>query len=80
MLPGWYGFGSAVEAWLETHGDEGLRLLQEMHRDWPFFASVLSNMEMVLAKADVAIASRYADLVVDPELRAKIFGRIRAEL
>ncbi len=80
MLPGWYGFGSAVEAWLETHGDEGLRLLQEMHRDWPFFASVLSNMEMVLAKADVAIASRYADLVVDPELRARIFGRIRAEL
>ncbi len=80
MLPGWYGFGSAVEAWLETHGDAGLRLLQEMHRDWPFFASVLSNMEMVLAKADVAIASRYADLVVDPELRARIFGRIRAEL
>ncbi|MGL6222691.1 MAG: phosphoenolpyruvate carboxylase [Steroidobacteraceae bacterium] len=80
MLPGWYGFGSAVEAWLATHGDEGLQLLQEMHRDWPFFASVLSNMEMVLAKADVAIASRYADLVVDPELRARIFGRIRAEL
>ena len=80
MLPGWYGFGSAVEAWLETHGDEGLRLLQEMHRDWPFFASVLSNMEMVLAKADVAIASRYADLVVDPELRVRIFSRIRAEL
>ncbi len=80
MLPGWYGFGSAVNDWLEAHGDEGLQLLQEMHRDWPFFASVLSNMEMVLAKADVAIASRYADLVVDPELRARIFGRIRAEL
>jgi phosphoenolpyruvate carboxylase len=80
MLPGWYGFGSAVTAWLEEHGDEGLALLQEMHREWPFFASVLSNMEMVLAKADVAIASRYADLVGDPELRAAIFGRIRAEL
>ena len=80
MLPGWYGFGSAVDAWLEDHGDEGLALLQEMHREWPFFASVLSNMEMVLSKADVAIASRYADLVIDPELRAKIFSRIRAEL
>jgi phosphoenolpyruvate carboxylase len=80
MLPGWYGFGSAVDAWLEAHGDDGLALLQEMHREWPFFASVLSNMEMVLSKADIAIASRYADLVVDPELRASIFGRIRAEL
>jgi phosphoenolpyruvate carboxylase len=80
MLPGWYGFGSAVTAWLEEQGDEGLGLLQEMHREWPFFASVLSNMEMVLAKADVAIASRYADLVGDAEMRVAIFGRIRAEL
>ncbi len=80
MLPGWYGFGSAVDAWLDEHGEEGLRLLQEMHREWPFFASVLSNMEMVLSKADIAIASRYADLVTDPALRATIFSRIRAEL
>ena len=80
MLPGWYGFGSAVDAWLEEHGDQGLELLQEMHREWPFFASVLSNMEMVLSKADVAIASRYADLVTDPDTRATIFSRIRAEL
>ena len=80
MLPGWYGFGSAVDAWLEEHGDQGLKLLQEMHREWPFFASVLSNMEMVLSKADVAIASRYADLVTDPDTRATIFSRIRAEL
>ncbi len=80
MLPGWYGFGSAVDAWLDEHGDEGLKRLQEMHREWPFFASVLSNMEMVLSKADIAIASRYADLVTDPDLRATIFSRIRAEL
>jgi phosphoenolpyruvate carboxylase len=78
MVPGWYGFGSAVDAWLVERVD-GLALLQEMYREWPFFASVLSNMEMVLAKADVAIASRYADLVTDPALRAVIFGRIRAE-
>jgi len=80
MLPGWYGFGSAVDAWLQEHGDEGLELLQEMHREWPFFASVLSNMEMVLSKADIAIASRYADLVTDPDTRTVIFSRIRAEL
>ena len=80
MLPGWYGFGSAADAWLQEHGDDGLGLLQEMHREWPFFASVMSNMEMVLSKADIAIASRYADLVTDPGLRTTIFGRIRKEL
>ena len=82
MLPGWYGFGSAVNAWLDGDGDaagERLELLREMNRDWPFFASVLSNMEMVLAKADLAIASRYAALVADEALRETIFRRIRAE-
>ncbi len=78
MLPGWYGFGAAVEAWV-AGDDERLSLLQEMHREWPFFASVLSNMEMVLAKADLAIASRYAGLVTDAALRESIFRRIRDE-
>jgi phosphoenolpyruvate carboxylase len=78
MLPGWYGFGTAVTGWLDEHPD-GLTLLHEMNRTWPFFASVLSNMEMVLAKADLAIASRYADLVGDAALREAIFPRIRAE-
>jgi phosphoenolpyruvate carboxylase len=54
-------------------------LLREMYREWPFFASVLSNMEMVLAKADLAIASRYAALVTDATLRETIFRRIRDE-
>jgi phosphoenolpyruvate carboxylase len=80
MLPGWYGFGSAIDAWLAERGEAGLALLQEMHREWPFFASVLSNMEMVLSKADLAIASRYAGLVADETLRTAIFGRIRAEM
>ncbi len=78
MLPGWYGFGSAVDAWL-TGNEDGLGLLRRMHREWPFFASVLSNMEMVLAKADLAIASRYAALVGDSALRERVFRRIRAE-
>ncbi|MFT3757424.1 phosphoenolpyruvate carboxylase [Thauera sp.] len=79
MLPGWYGFGSAVRAFLEKHPDDGLTLLQRMYREWSFFATLLSNMDMVLAKSDLAIASRYADLVKDTALREEIFGRIRAE-
>jgi phosphoenolpyruvate carboxylase len=78
MLPGWYGFGSAVESWLADHPG-GLELLQEMHRDWPFFATLLSNMDMVLAKTDLAITSRYAELVGDATLRETIFARLRTE-
>jgi phosphoenolpyruvate carboxylase len=79
MLPGWYGFGSAVEQWLTQHPDKGMPFLQELYREWPFFRTLLSNMDMVLAKSSIAIASRYAELVADENLRAKIFGRIRAE-
>jgi phosphoenolpyruvate carboxylase len=79
MLPGWFGFGSAVAAWLARHGAGGLERLQAMHREWPFFATLLSNMDMVLAKSDIAIASRYAGLVRDEALREAIFARIRAE-
>ncbi len=78
MLPGWYGFGSAVDAWLADHPG-GLELLREMHRDWPFFATLLSNMDMVLSKTDLAIASRYAELVGDASLREAIFARLKAE-
>ena len=78
MLPGWYGFGAAVEAWLaEDHAD--IALLREMHARWPFFRSMLSNMAMVLAKTDLAIASRYAELVPDTAIRASIFDRIAVE-
>ena len=79
MLPGWYGFGSAVEAFLARHGEAGLDHLRAMNRDWGFFSTLLSNMDMVLAKTDLAIASRYAGLVRDSDLRDRIFGRIRAE-
>jgi len=78
MLPGWYGFGAAVDAWLAARPD-GLPLLREMHERWPFFRSVMSNMAMVLAKTDLAVASRYAELVADDALRAHVFGRIAEE-
>jgi phosphoenolpyruvate carboxylase len=79
MLPGWYGFGSAVEQWVAEHPDKGMPFLREVYREWPFFRMLLSNMDMVLAKSSIAIASRYAELVPDVALRENIFGRIRQE-
>jgi phosphoenolpyruvate carboxylase len=78
MLPGWYGFGTAVDDYLADQPD-GLTTLRRMVKSWPFFQSLLSNMDMVLAKTDLAIASRYAELVVDPDLRQRIFNQIKAE-
>ncbi|MEH2513034.1 phosphoenolpyruvate carboxylase [Nitrobacteraceae bacterium AZCC 1564] len=79
MLPGWFGFGNAVKAWIDRHPDKGMAFLRELYREWPFFQTLLSNMDMVLSKSSIAIASRYADLVPDEKLRAAIFERIRAE-
>ncbi|MEH2571035.1 phosphoenolpyruvate carboxylase [Bradyrhizobium sp. AZCC 1708] len=79
MLPGWYGFGSAVETWIAEHPEQGMAFLQELYREWPFFRTLLSNMDMVLAKSSIAIASRYAELVPDVALRESIFGSIRRE-
>jgi phosphoenolpyruvate carboxylase len=79
MLPGWYGFGTAVETWIAEHPEQGMPFLQELYREWPFFRMLLSNMDMVLAKSSIAIASRYAELVPDLALRESIFGRIRRE-
>jgi phosphoenolpyruvate carboxylase len=79
MLPGWYGVGAAVKAWQARQGTRGLETLQRMYREWPFFTTTLSNMDMVLAKSDLSIASRYAELVTDSALRQAIFERIKTE-
>ena len=80
MLPGWYGFGSAVSAFLAAHGnDAGLAQLQALYRQSPFFQVILSNMEQVLAKADLQIARRYAALVGDAALADRLFGGLQAE-
>ena len=82
-LPGWYGFGSAVQSFLNSQGPKGVgkqkALLQQMVAEWPFFNALLSNMDMVLAKSDLALASRYADLVEDKRLRNKVFSAIETE-
>ena len=76
MLPGWFGFGSAVKAYTGAHPQDGLDALQAMHRRWPFFQTLLSNMDMVLSKSSLAIASRYAAAGRRRALREKIFARI----
>ena len=86
-LPGWFGFGAAVQSFI--HGNKGQNtpaqtkertaLLQKMVRQWPFFQTLLSNMDMVMAKSDLALASRYSELVGDARLRKKIFSAIEAE-
>ncbi|GAA3178529.1 phosphoenolpyruvate carboxylase [Blastococcus jejuensis] len=78
MLPGWYGTGSALESWVDGD-EEKLSRLRELHRHWPFFRTVLSNMGMVLAKTDLDLAARYAELVEDEDLRARVFDQITAE-
>ncbi|HRO82955.1 MAG TPA: phosphoenolpyruvate carboxylase, partial [Alicycliphilus denitrificans] len=81
-LPGWFGFGAAVQAFVEAPGQDPkarLALLQKMYRQWPFFRTLLSNMDMVLAKSDLALASRYSELVADARLRKKVFSAIEQE-
>ena len=81
-LPGWFGFGSAVTQWLDHEPvlrDERIGKLKAMYANWPFFKTVLSNMDMVLSKTDMAIAESYANLVTDKALSARIFALIKTE-
>jgi phosphoenolpyruvate carboxylase len=86
-LPGWFGFGAAVHAFVHGVDDaagvaqvkERTALLQSMQRQWPFLQTLLSNMDMVMAKSDLALAARYAELVPDVRLRKRIFHAIDAE-
>jgi phosphoenolpyruvate carboxylase len=81
-LPGWCGFGSAIAGYLGKEPKlrkERLALLQKMHRQWPFFGTLLSNLDMVIAKSDLAIAARYVELVEDKKLGKRIFALVKAE-
>jgi phosphoenolpyruvate carboxylase len=81
-LPGWFGLGSAIEAFLaepDSTRAKQLALLQKMGKQWPFFRTLLSNMDMVLAKSDLSIAARYVELVEDKRLGKKIMTAIKDE-
>jgi phosphoenolpyruvate carboxylase len=73
ILPGWYGLGTALDQGAEEFGLERLR---EMERDWPFFAAMLANAELALAKADLSIGEQYVAMVEPADLRARIWNTI----
>lgn len=92
MIPGWYGMGTALQAFIEEGmvDDEGrdfrtlsraerVQMLRTMEQEWPFFNTLLSNMEMVLAKTDIGIGRQYSTLVQDEALREAVFSQIERE-
>ncbi len=84
LLPGWYGFGSAIDSYLAASQDaadkaQRIQVLRNMLSDWPLFKTLILNMDMMLAKTDLTIAACYSQLVADETLRKSIFGRIQDE-
>jgi phosphoenolpyruvate carboxylase len=77
-LPAWYGVGTAFDTFASAD-TSAADVLRDMHTRWPFFRSIIANMGMVLAKTDLAIAARYADLVRDLALRDRVYGTIADE-
>ena len=78
-LPGWYGLGTALDRAVQIDGDDGLRLLQQMYTEWPFFRATLDNAQMILGKADMYIAERYAELVPERAVAERVFQQISSE-
>ena len=84
LLPGWYGFGSAIDGYLNASKDEAekeqrIQVLRDMLSAWPLFKTLISNMDMILAKTDLIIAACYSELVLDEVLRTNVFERIKKE-
>jgi phosphoenolpyruvate carboxylase len=77
-LPGWFGVGHTLERFA-ARGKAEAQVLRTMAAQWPFFANLLANVEIALAKADLGIARRYAALVNDAEVRERTFAMITAE-
>jgi phosphoenolpyruvate carboxylase len=74
VLPGWYGVGHGLEA---VEAEFGIERLLSLQQEWPFFANLIDDVEMVLAKADMNIAARYADLADDAT--RPLFDNINAD-
>lgn len=82
LLPGWYGLGSALHEYLHEENQlqqNRLNILHDMLEHWPLFNTLIANVDMVLAKTDLHVAKRYAQLMEQETLREHIFGEIEAE-
>ena len=77
-LPGWFGLGSALDAYAARHGERGVRELERLYRSWPFLASILDNAELSLARADIGVARQYAALAPGDD-HARRWSRIETE-
>jgi len=77
-MPAWYGVGAAIENWTAAN-DGDLEQLREMNRRWPFFAAMISNLQMSLFKSDMRIALEYSGLCEDKQLATLIYDMIRQE-
>lgn len=77
-FPGWFGLGSGLDAVLRQ-GAAGRRRLREMHREWPFFQTLIDNAQLTMRKADMGIATLYAGLVTNTKIRRRILGVLMAE-
>ena len=82
LLPGWYGLGSAIHQYIncnENKKNARIKTLKEMMASWSLFKTLISNVDMVLAKTDLVVAKRYAQMLNDTQLRETIFNRIEHE-
>lgn len=77
LVPAWFGVGYAIEQYSKKPGGAGL--LRNMMIEFPLFIDIIRNVEMALAKTDLGIASLYASLVPDVEMRKRVFSKIEAE-
>ena len=78
-LPAWYGIGTALESYLEAHPRTGLKQIRLMYRRWPFFQTLMQNIQMALVKADMPIAQQYMQLSQNPDDAERIYKRIKKE-
>lgn len=69
MFPGWYGVGSSFKEFIDKN-PENIAILRDMYQNWPFFQSLLSNVDMVLSKSNMNIAFEYAKLCEDEQVKA----------
>ena len=79
MLPGWYGVGSGIKAFLDVRKERGLELLKRMFREARLFRLILDDVERTLLQVDLSIAGEYAGLVEDGAVRDPIFSRVTEE-